>query len=477
VAVSALSAVPQIVFCSDFLPYLEETGMTFLNRFTKTLRTALAVTAVAAAVAVPSLAQAQAKEQYFGIPSYRVGPFAAGGTGFFGGIIDYLQYVNMKDGGVNGVQLTWTECETEYNAARGVECYQRLLKKGSQQMHIFEPLATPIAYGVLNRVDDDKVVLTQYGYGRSDAADGRVFPWVFATMTSYWSQASAIMNWISTKEGGVAKMRDKKIVHLHLDSAFGREPLPVLRRLAKDWGFELIEVPVAAPGIEQSAQWLRIRQANPDWVISWGFGAGMNSTSITNAARINFPRDKMVGVWWAGSEEDVIPAGEAAKGYYAAANVPNGKTFPLVTDIEKVVYGAGKGNLADPKRIGNIYWNRGVTAGLFWVEAVRNGQRIANKPGQVLNGDEMRAGFESLNLTPQRLTDLGISGMLPPFKLSCADHEGAGVIKIIQWDGAKWVSVTPNWVSSDRKMIREMVEESAAKYAVEQKVTPRACSS
>lgn len=451
--------------------------MTFLNRFTKTLRTALAVTAVAAAVAVPSLAQAQAKEQYFGIPSYRVGPFAAGGTGFFGGIIDYLQYVNMKDGGVNGVQLTWTECETEYNAARGVECYQRLLKKGSQQMHIFEPLATPIAYGVLNRVDDDKVVLTQYGYGRSDAADGRVFPWVFATMTSYWSQASAIMNWISTKEGGVAKMRDKKIVHLHLDSAFGREPLPVLRRLAKDWGFELIEVPVAAPGIEQSAQWLRIRQANPDWVISWGFGAGMNSTSITNAARINFPRDKMVGVWWAGSEEDVIPAGEAAKGYYAAANVPNGKTFPLVTDIEKVVYGAGKGNLADPKRIGNIYWNRGVTAGLFWVEAVRNGQRIANKPGQVLNGDEMRAGFESLNLTPQRLTDLGISGMLPPFKLSCADHEGAGVIKIIQWDGAKWVSVTPNWVSSDRKMIREMVEESAAKYAVEQKVTPRACSS
>ncbi len=140
------------------------------------LRAAIAATAVSAAALVPALAQAQAKEQYFGIPSYRVGPFAAGGSGFFGGIIDYLQYVNMKEGGVNGVQLTWQECETEYNAARGVECYQRLLKRGDQQMHIFEPLATPIAYGVLNRVDDDKVILTQYGYGRSDAADGRVFP-------------------------------------------------------------------------------------------------------------------------------------------------------------------------------------------------------------------------------------------------------------------------------------------------------------
>lgn len=442
----------------------------------RALRSLLTAATVAAVASVPSLAQAQAKEQYFGIPSYRVGPFAAGGTGFFGGIIDYLQYVNMKEGGVNGVRMVWNECETEYNAARGVECYQRLLTgPNNLRMHIFEPLATPIAYGVLNRVDDDKVVLTQYGYGRSDAADGRVFPWVFSTMTSYWSQMSAKLNWIAQKEGGIDKMKGKKIAHLHLDSAFGREPLPVLRRVAKEWGMEVVEIAVAAPGIEQSAQWLRIRQERPDYVMLWGFGAGMNSTAITSAARMNFPRDRLIGVWWAGSEEDVMPAGDAAKGYIAAANVPSGENFPLVKDIEKVVYGGGKGNLADPKRIGNIYWNRGVTAAIFWVEAVRNGQRIANKIGQPLNGDEMRLGFEALNLTPARLKELGIEGMLPSFRLSCSDHEGAGVVKMIQWDGAKWNTLTPNWVSSDRKMIREMVEESAARYAAEQKITPRKC--
>ena len=27
------------------------------------------------------------------------------GTGYYGGIIDYLNYVNMKEGGVNGVKL------------------------------------------------------------------------------------------------------------------------------------------------------------------------------------------------------------------------------------------------------------------------------------------------------------------------------------------------------------------------------------
>ncbi len=294
-------------------------------------------------------------------------------------------------------------------------------------------------------------------------------------MTSYWSQMSAKMNWVAQREGGVANMKGKKVVHLHLDSAFGREPLPVLRRLAKDWGFDLVEIAVPAPGIEQQSQWLRIRQERPDWVMLWGFGAGMNSTAITSAARVNFPREKMVGVWWAGSEEDVLPAGDAAKGYFAAANVPSGKQFPLVQDIEKVVYGAGRGNLQDPKRLGNIYWNRGVTAGIFWVEAIRNGQRIANKRGQPLNGDEVRAGFEALNLTPARLKELGIEGMLPSFSLSCADHEGAGVVKIIQWDGSKWIPASNDWVSSDRRMIREMVEESAAKYAAEQKITPRKC--
>ena len=57
-----------------------------------------------------------AQEQYVPLLSYRVGPYAAGGTGFYGGVIDYFNLVNMN-GGINGVKLTWEECETEYNAS------------------------------------------------------------------------------------------------------------------------------------------------------------------------------------------------------------------------------------------------------------------------------------------------------------------------------------------------------------------------
>jgi hypothetical protein len=65
--------------------------------------------------------------EYFPLQSYRVGPYAAGGS-FFGGFIDYMQLINARDGGVNGVKLVWKECETEYVVEKGVECYERLKK-------------------------------------------------------------------------------------------------------------------------------------------------------------------------------------------------------------------------------------------------------------------------------------------------------------------------------------------------------------
>ncbi|HET9584420.1 MAG TPA: hypothetical protein VFP38_10265, partial [Bradyrhizobium sp.] len=59
-----------------------------------------AATSFIAIAATSTTAMAQeAQEQYFGVPSSRVGPYSAMGTGYYGGIIDYLNYVNMKEGG------------------------------------------------------------------------------------------------------------------------------------------------------------------------------------------------------------------------------------------------------------------------------------------------------------------------------------------------------------------------------------------
>jgi branched-chain amino acid transport system substrate-binding protein len=445
--------------------------------FTRSIRGSartLAAAALAVAAAFGTTA-ATAAEQYFPIPSSRVGPFSAMGTGYYGGIIDYLQYVNMT-GGVNGVQLVWAECETEYNAARTVECYQRLMTgPNGQRMTVFDTLGTPGAYAVINRMAEDEVVLAQYGYGRTDGADGRVWPWVFNAGSHYWDQIAVKMQFMANQEGGIENMRGKKIVHLHIDSAFGREPLPAMRRIAEEWGVELVEIAIAPPGLEQQSQWLQIRRERPDWVTFYGAGSGMNSTGMTNAARVGFPRDRMIYVTFGAAEEDMVPAGDAAVGTFAAANAVPGKEFPLVQEIERVVYGAGQGNLSNPERIGTVYWNRGVSAAVMWIEALKNAQQIHNKVGQPVTGAEFRDGYEALDMTEEKLEELGILGMVAPVKMSCDYQGGSGKFRIMQWDGTRFNTVTDWMAGPNPQMIRDMVTESAQKFAAEQGITPRKC--
>jgi branched-chain amino acid transport system substrate-binding protein len=410
---------------------------------------------------------ALAEDQFIPILSYRVGPYAAGGSGFFGGAIDYMNLVNAN-GGINGVKLSWEECETEYNPSRGVECYERLKSKNGGAS-LVEPLATGIAYGILDRVAEDKIPMTTLGYGRSDAANGQVFPYVFPLITSYWNQATAMISYLGSKVGGVDKLKGKKIVHLYHDSAFGKEPIPVLEAEAQKYGFELIKIPVAHPGNEQQSQWLQIRQARPDFVILWGWGV-MNAVALKTAQRNGFPREKILGVWWAGSEEDVIPAGDAAKGYTTMTfNTPG--NYPVLDQIRKKVYDAGKGNLQDKTRIGSVYHMRGVTAAILWVEAIRKAQEKYGK-GKVMTGEQIRWGLENLNVDEARQKALGALGMFPPVKTSCEDHEGSGAVKVQQWNGSKWVAITPKWVVGDKALTRKLLEASSAKYAAEKKITP-----
>ena len=415
---------------------------------------------------------AGAADQFVPLLSYRVGAYAAGGSGIFGGYIDYMNYINMTQGGINGVKLTWEECETEYNNSRGVECYERL-KKNQSGASMVQPLSTGITYSLIDRVATDKVPMVTLGYGRTDAADGRVFPYVFPMITTYWSQASDMIKYIASKEGGEDKLKGKKIVHIYHDSAYGKEPIPVFEAYAKKLGYELTTIAVPHPGNEQQSQWLQIRQIKPDYVILWGWGV-MNPTALKAAAKVGFPRTKMIGVWWAGSEEDVIPAGEAANGYTTAVFNVSGPNLPLVQDIKKVVYGAGKGNLEDPTRLGNVMYTRGVVYGMILVEAIRVAQSQFGK-GKVMTPEQLRWGFEHLNLTEARIKELGAGGLFPPIKTSCADHEGSGMVKFQEWTGTGFKQVTP-FMAGDRDMVRKMAEETAGKYAAEKKITPRDCA-
>ncbi|WP_338485104.1 ABC transporter substrate-binding protein [Pseudomonas trivialis] len=413
-----------------------------------------------------------ANEQYFPLQSYRVGPYAAGGSGFFGGFIDYLQYVNAQ-GGVNGVKLTWSECETEYVVEKGVECYERL--KGGLNgapAAATNPLSVGMAYATLERSSADKLPLITINHGRTDSTDGSVFPYVFPLQLNPYSEVSAIINYIGQREGGADKLKGKKIAVLYHGSPYGKETNGVLETLAKNAGFELTLLEVPHPGNEQQSQWLNIRRLKPDWVILRGWGV-MNPVALKSAQKVGYPVDHIIGNIWSNSEEDVVPAGSAAKGFIAITTHPSGTDFPVLQGIQHSVIDPGKGNLADPKRFGTVYYNLGVVNGILNVEAVRLAQeKYGHQP---LTGEQVRWGFEHLNLDDARLQALGAKGLVQPLKLSCADHEGGGAVRFQQWDGQRW-NLISDWVQADRALLRPIIEASAKQYAKEKGITPRDCS-
>jgi branched-chain amino acid transport system substrate-binding protein len=422
-------------------------------------KTALTTALTLGAIAAGPLTTVHADEQNFPLQSYRVGPYAAGGTGFFGGFIDYLNLINTRDGGVNGVKLTWEEGETQYEVERGVEVYERL--KNTPGIAAWNPLSVGIAYAMIDRITADKVPLITINHGRTDSTDGRVFPYVFPLLLNPYSETSAIVNYIGSKVGGLDKLKGKKLVVLYHGSPYGKETIPIYELLAQKYGFALQQIEVLHPGNEQQSQWLTIRRARPDYVVLRGWGV-MNPVALKTAQKVGFPVDHIVGNVWSNSEEDVIPAGDAAKGYVAITTQASGAQYPVVQEIVKTVYGAGKGNLADQSRIGSVYHNLGVVNGILNVEAIRVAQ---GKFGhRTLTGDEVRWGFEHLKLDPARVKALGAEGLFHSINVTWDNHEGDGYVTFQQWNGKKW-NVVSDWIAPDWALLRPIIEKSSTAYA------------
>ncbi len=421
-----------------------------------TLAAAMAVTITAAA---PALA-----ELHFPSLSYRTGPFAAGGIPFADGYSDYLTLVNERDGGIGGVRIRQSECETAYNTERGVECYQGV--RGDSPM-VLQPLSTGITYQLIPRTMEDGIPMHTMGYGRTSAVNGEVFNWTFNYPANYWDGASVIINYLLDENGG--SLTDKKIVLLYHNSAYGREPIPTLERLAEKHGYNLMTIGVDSPGQEQGNQWLQIRRERPDYVVMWGWGV-MNAVAVQEAANIRFPMENFIGVWWSGSENDVRPAGEGAHGYKSLAMHGTGRDYPVYDDMQEYVIdkglAAGTGD-----EVGTVLYSRGLYAAMLAVEAAKKAQEIHGTTD--ITPAMMRDGMENLVITEELMKELGLPNFGPAFEVTCQNHGGTGQAMIQQWDAnaGQWNLIT-DWIMPDRELIMELVMEDSQAYAAENNITP-----
>lgn len=441
-----------------------------MNALHKTALAALAGVALTVSLTT-SPAWSQEKEQFFPVLVYRTGPYGPNGVPWANGYVDYLKMINARDGGINGVKITWEECETAYATDRGVECYERLKSKGPTGATVVQPLSTGVTFALTEKAPKDKIPLITAGYGRSESADGAVFKWNFPLLGTYWTAADIIMQDITKREGGADKLKGKTIALVYHDSPYGKEPIAMLEMRSKLQGFKFIKLPVTHPGVEQKATWLQVRRERPDYVLLWGWGV-MNATALKEAIATAYPLNQMYGVWWSGAEPDVKDVGEAAKGYNALAMQYGAGIGKVQQDILKYVYDKNQGT-GPRDMVGQVLYNRGLYSAMLAVEGVRRAQeQYGKKP---MTGEQVRWGLENLNLNEVALKRLGIEGQLRPLRTTCEDHMGSSWARMQTWDGSKWV-MHDTWYQADMQIIKPMVRDAATRYAKEHNITPRDCA-
>jgi branched-chain amino acid transport system substrate-binding protein len=359
---------------------------------------------------------------------------------------DYFTLVNER-GGINGYKIVVDVSDHANDLPRAIEAYERGKREGAV---LIDPLSTPVARALVPRALEDKINLVTAYSGRSDAADGTVFPYVLPLSINYWTQAGLVIDYFKKVEKG--SLKGKKIVFVHIDTPFGKEPLPILQVLAQKEGYELLPFPYTPPGNDQSAIWPQVRRARPDFVIFWGAAVGQ-TVALTEAIRNGLPMDRVSSsVWLSESDMDVVGR-DAAKGVLKVEPCVGGRDPKVIKDILAEVQAKGKG--AGPEnKVGTGYYNYGVQMGSLMVEGVR--KAFEKNPNGPITGPWLNDGLTAIK-------EFTAEGLLPPTTVTKEDHQGGGMGRIARWDGSKFVPVT-DWFTANQDVVWQEVKKYSEEF-------------
>jgi branched-chain amino acid transport system substrate-binding protein len=403
---------------------------------------------MALAVVAGSAATVRANHEIvIGIQCDRTGATQTVGVNLCPGTQDYIKLINSK-GGIEGHKIRGVEIDHEYKVPQGMESYERHKKDGAVSIAVY---GTPHIYALAQKLTEDRIPGTSPGFGSAAAADGQRYPYIFPIAATYWSQGAAAVKFAKDQMGG--NLKGKKIAYLFFDNPAGREPIPVLEDIAEKEGFQLKTFAVPPPGVEMGAQVLDIAQRyRADYVITHLFGRSP-SVSMKELKRVGYPLRKVVAMVWGSAEADVEAAGgwAVAEGYNTMQFAGVGSDYPVLNEIREMYKKEGK---EPPKEMAStVYYNRGVLIAALHCEAIRNA--IKAKGNGNITGEDVKKGFE-------KISNFTLGGLVPPLKITPADHEGGGVVQIFTIKGGKFVKAT-EWYNAYNDVVAKHVKESGAK--------------
>ena len=347
-------------------------------------------------------------------PTSNVGPLLRDGAK------DFIEYMNANKGGANGHPIEMVIEDHKYEVPLAVAIYKRWVEQEKIQM--LSSYGTPITEALSPSAAKDKVPLLTPGYGLSESADGKKFPYTFVGVASYNAQMAAALQFV---KNNWKESRNAKVAFLYYDNPAGNDPREFMKKLAPKLGIDIVtEVTVPPTAVDTGSQWLEVQKSNPDWVLNHMFGRPA-SIVLKDRGRLGIKTPTLTFVWGMSEQEIDVAGADSVEGTYVIQFAAAAGDKPEAMESIKQWYQSqGK---PQPQYYNTIYYARGVAIGTM----IHGG--IANAPEPV-TGETIKKGLEST----KNYTGFG---MLSPTTLTADDHGGSRMVRIYQAQKGQLVRV------------------------------------
>lgn len=365
-----------------------------------------------------------------GVITDLTGPAAAWLGGIQNGIVDYWRYVNEVKGGINGIPVQLITADTRYDPGLIMTEYDRLAGENVDVIITGMSLATDM---LRDKVAEDKIpCLTNTGGIHAFDTPG----WVFGACAAHFADQTAggadwiVENW---KED-----RPVKIAYLFSDTTHGRACTSSIP-YAESIGAEVVaEEYFASTATDMSPQLMRIRDADPDWIITHG---------LTNELPVLLPGMNALGML--GGHIKVLTMaldniGDVAVYVPQVAPLLNGlygSTFHSLASLSYTKPCPGHDFALELYRMyrdPNAQQWKGMYHSHFAVNMVIEEaiKRALDKVGyNNLTGQAIKDALETIK-------DYTAMGIVPPITYTADNHTGDHMYQIWQWTNGSFTQLT-----------------------------------
>jgi len=304
------------------------------------------------------------------------GVFAFAGVGLHAGIQDSVKVIN-ESGGIEGHKLVYIPEDTAYKVDASVAAFNKITSQ--HDVNFYYGDSTAFEKTISPEVDrSGKMVLTGASFA-SELNDPVKYPNVFIGGPSYTDMIGILMEHIVKEKPGA------KVVLVHSDTEFGRDPVEGAKETATKLGLNLDLVISTAPGgVDVSTEVLKIRRARPDYVIFHGYVLAPIPEFITQARSMGL-KTKFMGTFWSSDNSMVQKMGDAADGFMGVMPYSyyydESENAPM---LEKI------------RSMRDTYQSNAYMQGFFNTMMMAEGARNAIKAGKELNGANIKAGMRAI---------------------------------------------------------------------------------